>query len=108
MFNDENWDSVPRLRDEMTIQGTCENLSEQMRDLFYSNYDKLVEFCRAVETGPGAVDNFFAKKIKKECHSGDYEEDHSNAEEILVDILILAGFDQTVKAWEDVGPKHYS
>jgi len=44
-----------------------------------------------------------ARLIREKCMTGDFEEDHCNADEILGDTLIALGFRKTVDAWAEVG-----
>jgi hypothetical protein len=50
-----------------------------------------------------AIDERYAEQIKGACMSGDFEGDHSNADDILRSILIELGFDKTVDAYNAVG-----
>lgn len=42
------------------------------------------------------------EKIKCECFTGDSEEDHERADEILCDFLRLLGYDELVDIYESV------
>lgn len=48
------------------------------------------------------TDTEAAERIKRECHSNDQEADHINADGILLELLQSLGFEETVKAWNDV------
>lgn len=48
------------------------------------------------------LDKKYAAKIRKECHSGDTELDHSDADQLLISLLNELGYTETVKAWGEV------
>lgn len=39
----------------------------------------------------------------KECLSGDNEADHSNADQVLCELLVSLGYGDVVAAWDRVG-----
>lgn len=43
-----------------------------------------------------------AIELLKKCNTGDIESDHSNADDVLCNLLIALGYDAVVQAWEDV------
>ncbi len=49
------------------------------------------------------TDEEVANRIKERCSHGDYEGAHSDADEILIELLKSLGYNQTVEAWEAVG-----
>ena len=49
----------------------------------------------------------YAQAIKKLCHSGDVEVDHSQADDTLINFLTAIGCKTLVDAWQDV-KKYYA
>lgn len=48
------------------------------------------------------LDKQAAEKITSEAMTGDFEMDHINADDILIDLLRQLGFTETIKAYERV------
>lgn len=42
------------------------------------------------------------ERIKCRCFTGDFEEDHENADEIICDFLRLLGYEELVDVYESV------
>lgn len=48
------------------------------------------------------TDEEFAARIQRECFNDDTEMDHIKADEIIVELLVALGFQNTAAAYDDV------
>lgn len=53
------------------------------------------------------IDEEYAEEIRKTCMSEDSEMDHLKADGLLLDLLESLGFDETIKAFNNVA-KYYA
>jgi hypothetical protein len=45
----------------------------------------------------------YVKLLEEQYRNDDYESAHSNADDLLCDLLLELGYDEVVEAWDGVG-----